>query len=152
MRQNRFYSAPVGREHLVQALRYVDLNPVRARLVESASEYPWSSERAHISGRDGWGLLDLDLWREVCRLGEFYTTAGPPIRAGWMSCGWRPMPYRPKPTIKPKFGGTSPSDAANVAFGCTAAQEMADRTQFFSLSFETLGLMRAERLVVGAVR
>ena len=55
----------------MQALRYVDLNPVRARLVESASEYPWSSARAHISGRDAWGLLDLDLWREVCPLGDW---------------------------------------------------------------------------------
>ena len=30
--QNRFYSCPLGRTHLVRALLYVDLNPVRAGL------------------------------------------------------------------------------------------------------------------------
>jgi putative transposase len=52
-------------------LRYVDMNPVRAQLVESAGEYPWSSAQAHITGRDPWGLLDHDLWREVCPLGDW---------------------------------------------------------------------------------
>ncbi len=64
--QNRFYSAPLGREHLTRALCYVDLNPVRAGLVEQAPDYAWSSARAHLTGRDPAGLLDLDLWREVC--------------------------------------------------------------------------------------
>ena len=31
--QNRFYSAPLGESHLIAALRYVDLNPLRAGLV-----------------------------------------------------------------------------------------------------------------------
>jgi putative transposase len=31
--QNRFYSCPLGASHLVRALAYVDLNPVRAGLV-----------------------------------------------------------------------------------------------------------------------
>lgn len=64
--QNRFYSAPLGRDHLLTALRYVDLNPVRAGLIARAVEYPWSSASAHASGRDRSGLLDLEAWAEIC--------------------------------------------------------------------------------------
>ena len=34
------------------AARYVALNPVRARLVERAQDWPWSSVRAHLDGRN----------------------------------------------------------------------------------------------------
>jgi len=37
--------------HFVAALRYVALNPVRARLVRRAQDWPWSSTRALIAGR-----------------------------------------------------------------------------------------------------
>ena len=45
--QNRFYSCLVEGNHLWEALRYVDLNPVRTRLRRVAWRYPWSSARAH---------------------------------------------------------------------------------------------------------
>jgi putative transposase len=38
--------------HLVTAARYVALNPVRARLTARAEDWPWSSARAHLAGRD----------------------------------------------------------------------------------------------------
>jgi len=38
--------------HLLAAARYVELNPVRAGLATAPSEYPWSSARAHLEGRD----------------------------------------------------------------------------------------------------
>lgn len=38
--------------HLYAALRYVALNPVRARLVEQAQDWRWSSARAHLAGED----------------------------------------------------------------------------------------------------
>jgi putative transposase len=60
--QNRFYSCPLDEDHRWVALRYVELNPVRARLVEKAWDWPWSSARAHVGERDDTGLLDLDLW------------------------------------------------------------------------------------------
>ena len=34
------------------AARYVELNPLRARLTESAGGYEWSSAKAHLSGKD----------------------------------------------------------------------------------------------------
>jgi len=36
----------------MSAARYVALNPVRARLVERAEDWPHSSARAHLAGRD----------------------------------------------------------------------------------------------------
>ena len=49
--QNRFFSCPLDGEHLVKVVRYVELNPVRARLVESPEQWAWSSTRAHLAGR-----------------------------------------------------------------------------------------------------
>ena len=62
--QNRFYSSPLGPSHLLAALAYVDLNPVRAGLVGDAAEYPWSSAHAHLEGSDRLGLLDDWEWSE----------------------------------------------------------------------------------------
>ena len=39
-------------DHLLAAIRYVSLNPVRARLVTRAQDWPWSSVRAHLKGED----------------------------------------------------------------------------------------------------
>jgi len=69
--QNRFYSAPLDRSHLTAALRYVDLNPVRARLADEALDYRWSSAEAHVRGRDPFGLVDANLWREIWRDGDW---------------------------------------------------------------------------------
>jgi REP-associated tyrosine transposase len=45
--RNRFYSTPIEDEaHLLRAVRYVLLNPVRAGLCERPEEWPWSSYRA----------------------------------------------------------------------------------------------------------
>jgi putative transposase len=38
--------------HLAAAVRYVLLNPVRARPVARARDWPWSSLHAHLSGAD----------------------------------------------------------------------------------------------------
>lgn len=50
--QGRFASFPMAENYLLAAARYVELNPVRARLTKEAEAYPWSSAAAHISGRD----------------------------------------------------------------------------------------------------
>jgi REP element-mobilizing transposase RayT len=38
-------------EYLLALLRYIHLNPVRASLVASPDEYPWSSHHAYVGGR-----------------------------------------------------------------------------------------------------
>jgi putative transposase len=50
--QSRFASVAMDETHLMAAVRYVNLNPVRARLVSRAEDWPWSSARAHLAGVD----------------------------------------------------------------------------------------------------
>jgi putative transposase len=46
--QGRFASVAMNESHLHICLRYVELNPVRARLVARPEAWPWSSARAHL--------------------------------------------------------------------------------------------------------
>ena len=62
--QARFYSCPVDLVSLWDVMAYVELNPVRAGLVERPEDWVWSSARAHASGRDETGLLNMGLWEE----------------------------------------------------------------------------------------
>ena len=50
--QSRFASVAMDEAHLMAAVCYVNLNPVRARLVSRAEDWPWSSARAHLAGVD----------------------------------------------------------------------------------------------------
>lgn len=50
--QGRFASFIMDEPYLMAAARYVELNPVRAKLVDNAEEWPWSSAKSHLSGRD----------------------------------------------------------------------------------------------------
>jgi len=46
--QGRFYSCPLHHDHALEALRYVERNPVRAKMVRLPWEYEWSSAREHV--------------------------------------------------------------------------------------------------------
>ncbi len=61
--QNRFFSCPVEKDRVWGMLSYIELNPLRAGLVEYAWDWEWSSARAHVAGVDPSGLLDMELWR-----------------------------------------------------------------------------------------
>jgi putative transposase len=50
--QSRFASVVLDDTHLIRAVRYVSMNPVRARLVARPEEWKWSSVRAHLSAID----------------------------------------------------------------------------------------------------
>ena len=50
--QGRFGAVVMDEAHLAAALRYVSLNPVRARLVGRAQDWRWSSTRAHLTEKD----------------------------------------------------------------------------------------------------
>ena len=50
--QGRFSSVAMDEGHLMSALRYVALNPVRARLVARAGDWRWSSTGALLRGAD----------------------------------------------------------------------------------------------------
>ena len=57
--QERFHSFPMDEAYLLACARYVELNPVRAKLVKAARDWPWSSARVHLDGAcDGLTVLD----------------------------------------------------------------------------------------------
>ena len=62
--QNRFYSCALDEKHTVAAMRYVEQNPVRARIVRKPWRYAWSSAAAHVGEKDKSGVLDLNAWRQ----------------------------------------------------------------------------------------
>jgi putative transposase len=73
--QGRFASYPMDEAHLMTAVRYVELNPVKAKLARRAEDWRWSSARAHVRGVAD-GLTDLAAlagvhrnWRAMLRRG-----------------------------------------------------------------------------------
>jgi putative transposase len=54
----RFASVAMDESHLISAVRYVALNPVRARLAARAEDWKWSSVSAHLAREDD-GLVSV---------------------------------------------------------------------------------------------
>ena len=70
--QGRYYSCPMDTPHLWAALRYTELNPVRAGLAREAEGYRWSSAAAHCGGAaTDW--LDLRHWGRVWNASDWKT-------------------------------------------------------------------------------
>jgi len=61
--QARFYSCPLDEAHTWSALRYVERNPVRARMVRKAWRYPWSSAALHVGMVNGGEFLNMKQWK-----------------------------------------------------------------------------------------
>jgi putative transposase len=62
---SRYFSTPLDDRYFVQAIRYVGQNPVRAGLVRSAVEYPWSSAAFHCGMPDQTGILRIEKGYEM---------------------------------------------------------------------------------------
>ena len=74
--QGRFFSSPLYEAYGWTAVRYVERNPVRAGMAESAENYQWSSAVAHCGNRTDCVLALESGWRKqfaakVGRLLEF---------------------------------------------------------------------------------
>jgi putative transposase len=65
--QGRFHSCPMDPGHLWTALRYVELNPVRAGMTAQAAAWPWSSAAAHCGTVDPDACLDMSAWQQHWR-------------------------------------------------------------------------------------
>ena len=61
----RFDAVPLDAAGFREFLRYIENNPVRAKLVKKAVNWEWSSAAAHCAGVDDGGRLCLDQWRHV---------------------------------------------------------------------------------------
>jgi putative transposase len=64
--EGRYRAAPIQAEaHLIAAMRYIELNPVRARMVRKPGNYPWSSYGAHAEGATDPLLTEHALYRAL---------------------------------------------------------------------------------------
>lgn len=69
--QGRFKSPVIqSDEHLLTVLRYIEANPLRARMVKRAEEYPWSSFRAHGLGETDELLDPLVIYEQLSPLAK----------------------------------------------------------------------------------
>lgn len=77
--QNRFHSCALDAEYEVAAVRYVERNPVRSRLVRVPWRYKWSSAAAHVGEPDGSGMLTLSAWRRRYAPAQWRTIVCDPL-------------------------------------------------------------------------
>jgi len=64
--KNRFESRPIlSQQHLVATVRYVDLNPVRARMKFRPEQWQWSSHRAHVGFGHAPAFLALAAFQQL---------------------------------------------------------------------------------------
>ena len=61
--QGRYYSCPLDDPHLWEALRYTELNPVRAGLVSESESWIWSSAAVHCARVPDSAWLALEMWQ-----------------------------------------------------------------------------------------
>jgi putative transposase len=74
--QGRFKAILVDRDaYLLEVCRYVELNPVRAGVVDAPAEWPWSSYRAHA------GQADTPPWLDTIGLHGYLLGREPTSRA-----------------------------------------------------------------------
>ena len=57
----RFHAVELDAAGYRTFMKYVETNPVRAKLVKRAERWEWSSARAHCAGKNAGGVLCLDV-------------------------------------------------------------------------------------------
>jgi len=66
--EGRYRAAPIDSgEYFLACCRYIELNPVRARLAAHPRDYPWSSYPAHALGKPDALVADHPLFRRLGR-------------------------------------------------------------------------------------
>jgi putative transposase len=73
--QERFASFVMDESYLMAAVRYVELNPVRAGMVGRPEDYRWSSARAHFEGKDDGLVAVRPMLDRVSSWREFLSTS-----------------------------------------------------------------------------
>ena len=73
---SRFYSSCLDDSHFWAAMRYIELNPVRAEMVKYPEQWTHSSARAHIAGQDNPDSpvrLTWDVFKNRARIDDWRT-------------------------------------------------------------------------------
>ena len=121
--QGRFFSAPLDALYCSRAIRYVEMNPVRAGLVEAPDAWRWSSAPSHLDGLRLPGASyppddALAGWRELLQADDppgtveiirQCTATGLPLGdASFLThlaaLADRPLPWNPRGRPKKKMG------------------------------------------------
>jgi len=63
--QGRYFSSPMDERYMWSAIRYVECNPVRTRMVKNAEDYPWSSAVSHCGRVDERVLSNNPQWKKL---------------------------------------------------------------------------------------
>ncbi|WP_084884264.1 transposase [Vibrio sp. qd031] len=64
--QGRYFSAPVESErYFLEVSRYIEMNPVRAEIVDSPDKYVWSSYRGNALGKPSTLLTEHSVYHEL---------------------------------------------------------------------------------------
>lgn len=71
--QGRYRSSPLDTNHFLNAVRYVERNPVAAGLVVRAEDYPWSSAAAHCGLRNDPMLESVNRSTVLSRISDWST-------------------------------------------------------------------------------
>jgi len=71
--QGRFKSMPLDESYLYAAIRYVERNPVRAKIVSRAEDYRWSSARSHVHKIEDKVLSPFPLLNEIENWSQYLT-------------------------------------------------------------------------------
>src|SRR5574337_2499 len=80
--QGRFFSSALDEDYLWAAIRYVERNPVRAKMVRKAENYPWSSAAGHCGIKADLVLGSKGDWPRQCEsIGDW---------SAWLSAGDEP--------------------------------------------------------------
>jgi len=66
--QGRFFSSPLDESYLWAAIRYVERNPVRAKMVRKAENYYWSSAAGHCLKSDDKVITSNPSWWKKFKL------------------------------------------------------------------------------------
>jgi len=92
--QNRYFSCPVEQEtYLWGVARYIEKNPIRAKIVSQAENYPYSSARAHLLGAAD-DILSSPDWltpKERLAYVRFFSGAGDEELIRKTVCTGRPL-------------------------------------------------------------
>jgi putative transposase len=114
--EGRYWASLIADEHYwLACLRYVEMNPVAARIVSSPDSYPWSSYQAHALGRSDALLTPHPLFQ---RLGTDAASRG----EAWASiCG--------QPISEPELGEIRRATRRGTPIGRSELDSPDERTR-----------------------
>ena len=76
--QSRFYSCPLDHPHTIASARYIERNPVRAKIVERPEDFRWSSAKAHADKTRDFLVGPCPLTEEISDWKSFINQEDPP--------------------------------------------------------------------------